>query len=185
LFVGTYIPLHGIEHILEAASILRSNTAIHFELVGSGQCYREARERAAELALENVTFSPPTPLQALPNKIASANVCLGIFGTSKKAHRVIPNKVYQAMAMGKALITADTEAARILLQHEVNALLVPPGDAASIAQAILRLKDDEDLRARLGSNALRTFHERATPAVLGPLLSAICGEVMRRRSLLH
>jgi glycosyltransferase involved in cell wall biosynthesis len=72
--------------------------------------------------------------------IRQADVCLGIFGTSEKASRVIPNKVYQILASKKHLITADTPAIRELLKEGPCVHLVPPGDAKALASAILKIK---------------------------------------------
>ncbi len=51
-----------------------------------------------------------------------------------KAARVIPNKVFQALACARPVITADTPAARELLTDDVDALLVPPGDPEALGQ---------------------------------------------------
>ena len=58
---------------------------------------------------------------------------------------MIPNKAYHALACGAPLITADTPAARELLRDEENALLVPPGDPAALAEAMRRLAADPEL----------------------------------------
>ena len=56
LFFGTYIPLHGIEYILQAANRLKSFTDVSFTLIGSGQTYEEMKNLAKELDLKNATF---------------------------------------------------------------------------------------------------------------------------------
>src|SRR5579875_2708211 len=106
LFYGKYSPLHGVETILRAAKILQdANAPVVLDLVGSGQTYAEMRHLANSLSLTNVRFLDPVPFAELPERLASADVVLGIFGKTMKAGRVVPNKVFQAMAMGSAIVT--------------------------------------------------------------------------------
>ena len=121
LFVGKLIPLHGLETILEAA---RLAPEIPFRVVGSGQL-----EPLLATAPANVEWVPWVEYERLPEELGRAGCALGVFGTGDKARRVIPNKAFQALACGTPLVTADTPAARELLEHERSALLVPPGDA--------------------------------------------------------
>ena len=103
----------------------------------------------------------------------AADVCLGVFGTSGKAARVVPNKVYDALAAGRPLVTEDSRAARELLTDGRDALLVPAGDSADLAAALRRL-GDYDERARLGAAALDLYRRRCTPeAVAATLLAAL------------
>ena len=64
---------------------------------------------------------------------------------------VIPNKVYQALAVGRAVVTADTPAIRELFTDGEQLLTVPPGDARALADAIERLQHDGSLRRRLAA----------------------------------
>jgi glycosyltransferase involved in cell wall biosynthesis len=105
--------------------------------------------------------------EELPREYWGAGCALGIFGTSDKAQRVIPNKAYQALACGVPLVTADTPAARELLVDGESALLVPPGDAAALAGALRRLRDDERLARRIGAGGLAAFRRHASEGVLG------------------
>jgi len=124
LYFGKFIPLHGVEHIIRAAWLLRDRPEIEFKFIGDGQTYDEMRKLASDLQLTNIIWGPRwLPPEQLAQEVACADVCLGIFGTSPKAQRVIPTKVYVALAMGKPVITADTPAARELLTDGENALL--------------------------------------------------------------
>jgi glycosyltransferase involved in cell wall biosynthesis len=105
--------------------------------------------------------------EELPREYWGAGCALGIFGTSDKALRVIPNKAYQALACGTPLITGDTPAARELLTDEENALLVPPGDGAALAEAMRRVAADSELAKSLGRNGRAIYEERASEEVLG------------------
>ena len=113
---------------------------------------------------------------------SAADVCLGVFGTSDKAARVVPNKVYDALAAGRPLVTADSPAARELLGDGRDALLVPAGDGGALAAALRRLGDVGE-RARLGAAALALYRRRCTPeAVAAALLAALEARCERRAS---
>jgi glycosyltransferase involved in cell wall biosynthesis len=159
LFVGKLIPLHGVDTILEAAQFAPE---IPFRIVGSGQLESRLAERPA-----NVEWVPWVEYEHLPAEFARAGCSLGIFGTSDKARRVIPNKAYQALASGTPLVTGDTAAARELLVDGESALLVPPGDAAALADAVRRIAADPELAERLSGGGLYTFEQRASERVLG------------------
>ena len=159
LFVGKLIPLQGVETILAAA---RAAPEIPFRVVGSGQLEPLLARRAA-----NVEHVPWVEYERLPGEIRAAGCALGIFGTTPKALRVIPNKAFQALACGAPLITADTPAARELLTNEQDAMLVPPGDPAALANAIRRLAADEPLARRIGAAGRGTYEQHANEAVLG------------------
>jgi glycosyltransferase involved in cell wall biosynthesis len=103
----------------------------------------------------------------LPAAYQSAGCALGIFGTSDKARRVIPNKAYQALACGAPLITGDTPAARELLADGRDALLVPTGDPAALAAAVRRLAAEPALARQLADAGRRTYDQAASEAVLG------------------
>lgn len=102
-----------------------------------------------------------------------ADICLGIFGDTDKARRVVPHKVFEALAMGKPIITMDTPAARELLVHDETSLLVSNNPTA-LATAILDLARDPLKRVRLGAAARALFESRLQPAdVVAPLIRAI------------
>ena len=92
---------------------------------------------------------------------------LGVFGTTAKAQRVIPNKAFQALACGAPLITGATPAARELLVDGESALLVPAGDGAALAEAIRRLASDQELARRVAAGGRATYERSASEAVLG------------------
>ena len=153
LFVGKLIPLHGLETILEAARLAPD---LRFRIVGSGQLDRLLAGRPA-----NVEHVPWVEYERLPAELHRAACALGIFGTSAKASRVIPNKVFQALACGTPVVTADTPAARELLRDGESALLVPPGDPAALVDAIRRVSP------AIGAEGLAAYRAQASEDVLG------------------
>jgi glycosyltransferase involved in cell wall biosynthesis len=170
LFVGKLIPLHGIETILEAA---RLAPELAVRVIGSGQL-----DGAMEDRPPNVEWVEWVEYDDLAREYWGAGCALGIFGTSDKAQRVIPNKAYHALACGAPLITADTSAARELLRDGENALLVPPGDPAGLAEAMRRLAADPELARSLSRGGLATYEERASEDVLGARWRALLQELL-------
>ena len=159
VFVGKLIPLHGVETILEAAALAPE---IPFRIVGSGQLEGLLATRPA-----NVDWVPWVDYERLPGVLHDAGCALGIFGTSDKASRVIPNKAFQALACATPLVTADTPAARELLVDRESALLVPAGNPTALADAVRALAADPELQVHLSGGGLYTYQQRASEAVLG------------------
>jgi glycosyltransferase involved in cell wall biosynthesis len=160
-FYGKMIPLHGLETILEAA---RLALEIPFTIAGTGQL-----DSMLEGTLPaNVTWERWVDHDALPDRLWRTGCALGVFGTTDKAARVIPNKAFEALACGAPLVTADTPAARELLVDGESALLVPPGDPTSLADAVRRLAADPGLAERLSRGGLDVYRRRASEEALGP-----------------
>ncbi|HID86992.1 MAG TPA: glycosyltransferase, partial [Anaerolineae bacterium] len=135
------------------------------------------------LGLRNMAFYPTwLPAEELIHRfILPADVCLGIFGLSPKAQRVVPYKVFVALAMAKPLITGDSPAAREVLINGETALLCPMGDPQALAQAILRLREDPSLRRRIAEGGHRTFQERFSPRAIGAVVKGILEEAILPR----
>lgn len=180
LYFGQYIPLHGINYVIEAAKILEGYSDISFELVGDGQTYEEALSLAGRLQVENVTFHrtwlPPQALIA--EHILPADVCLGIFGDTSQARRVVPSKVFVALAMGKPVITGDSPAAREVLANGQNVLLCEMGNPEALAQVILLLKRDRSLRERIAEEGYKAFQGRFSTKAIGATVKACLAEVV-------
>lgn len=148
LFYGSYLPLHGTGTIVEAAAAL-SEAPVSFTLVGEGQTLAAAKAKAQGLPEGKISFHPSVPPGDLARLIAESDIVLGIFGTTPKARVVVPNKVYQAVASGRAVVTALTPAIEELFRNGVHLVTVPPGDPRALARAIGSLMGDRGLMNRL------------------------------------
>lgn len=177
LFYGSFIQLHGVPTIVAAlARYAGPPIACHF--IGDGPLRAEAeaalRAGAGDRRQVEVSFEAWLPIDALPQRIADADLVLGIFGTTPKARRVVPNKVYQALAMGRPVITADTPAfdARFRLPAPAPIAFTAPGDAAALAAALERWASAPHLLAQRGAAAARLFAGTFAEARLGANLIA-------------
>lgn len=171
VFVGKLAPLHGLGVVLAAA---RMPGVPPVRVVGDGQLrpWLDAElRRDPPPGLVHVPWVPYDELGAL---LADSAIVLGVFGGSDKAARVVPNKVWQAMAAARPVVTADTPGVREVVRDGVEGLLVPAGDPAALAAALTRLGADAELRARLGAAARRRYEELGTPErVAGRLVDAV------------
>lgn len=167
VFYGLYTPLQGVPVIARAAKDLASRGLTpHFTLIGKGQDYAEVRSITAEL--DNVEFLDWVEPEQLPQIIASHAISLGIFSTTSKGLHVVPNKVYQSMAAGCAVITSDTAPQRRELSDGV--LYVEPGYATALADAIEELLSDSKRLAKAQHNARTVSEQFRSQVITWPLV---------------
>lgn len=171
-FQGTFVPLQGVEYIIRAAALIE-NEDIEFLIVGIGQTLKQAKELAQNLKLAHVTFHEKRmPPDEVPLWVAKMDICLGIFGNTTKTKLVIPNKVYEYLAMEKPVITADTPAIRELFD-ETELMLVPTASPESIAQAIITLKENPILSQKIARQGYGKFSASAAPESIGKNLKSV------------
>ncbi|MCZ6637641.1 MAG: glycosyltransferase [Alphaproteobacteria bacterium] len=183
LFYGQFIPLHGIETIVAAAQAAAQTTArteddepIRWILIGRGQEQDRIRALidAVPAAIEWIEW---VDFAVLREHIAGADICLGIFGDTDKAARVIPNKVFQILAAGAPLITRDSPAIRELLSPDMPGVtLIPPADPNALLEAVRGFAAEPAPRRPLHRDIAR----KITPEALGKELSAVLREVVGR-----
>jgi glycosyltransferase involved in cell wall biosynthesis len=166
LFYGKMIPLHGVETILTAIERLDSECpeTFRFELIGSGQEQEHVIEFLRNHPESGLVYRPYVAYPRLAQRIATSDVVLGIFGTGDKAGRVVPNKVFQAMAVGAPIVTRDSPAIREVLDDE-SAMLIAPGDPDALCNAMRELLDP-DRRESLGRNAREAFEQYGSDETL-------------------
>ncbi|MGZ6005075.1 MAG: glycosyltransferase [Candidatus Saccharimonadales bacterium] len=138
-FYGTLAPLHGVEHILDAARRLVGEP-IHLTIIGGKGKPSESKSVTSYIklnSLENVTYKEWVDFEKLPDMMAAADVFLGgPFGDTSQAKRVITGKTFQSLAVGKATVVGKiNEAAGF--KDKVNCLLVEQGSGQALQAALL------------------------------------------------
>ena len=167
------MPLQGVEYIIRAAKVLESQKDVIFQFIGKGQDRNKCIELSKNLGLKNIEFIDMMKPEDLRIEIAKSDIVLGLFGDTPKTPIVIPNKVYEALAMKKPVITADTPAIRELFDDN-DMFLVPAANPHKLAQAIIELKNSPELRMKFSENGYRKFIDRASSKVLGQEVRDIC-----------
>lgn len=172
LYYGRTTPLHGLPFIFEAAKILeRKNADVEFIFIGKNVHFRKFRDSKEKP--KNCIFFDAFPAEKIAEEISKADVCLGIFGTTPKASRVIPNKVFEPLAMGRPVITAKTPALEPHFSHKENVFFVNPGSPKEIAAAIEELKNDSSLGSKIGKNGYLLFKEKFSSEIIGAKIKEI------------
>lgn len=156
LYHGAYLPLHGTEYIVEAARRTQ-HLNIHWDFLGWG-AYKAATEAKAK-GITNITFLEKVPYVEVPRVIRTADIVLGVFGTTEKASRVIGNKVYEAMACCRPVINEFCTGYPPEAKGCSAITFIPPGDAQALVDAVVPWIDKrEELLAQRA--IARDFFER-------------------------
>lgn len=173
VYVGGFLPLHGLPAVVEAAALLESRRGpryARFTLVGAGMfAHRVARDVAA-LGLRSVRLLGRTPYFEAMEFLARADLALGIFGVTEKSARVVPHKVFQSLALGVPTITRRSPAIAEFFREGEHLMLVPPGDGAALAAAIEALGADPERREKMGRAGREAALDAGEPSRIGSLL---------------
>ncbi len=170
VYHGTFIPNHGVATIVEAARLLAGQENLRFLLIGEGPEKETAERLAREYRLSNLAFLGWLEPESLAASLAQADICLGAFGTTPQSLMTVQNKIYEALAMRKPVITGDSPAVRQAFRHGEHLYLCERENAASLAEAILFLYNQPALRQALARQGYACFLQAYTPLRLGETL---------------
>jgi glycosyltransferase involved in cell wall biosynthesis len=157
LFYGSFIPLHGIDIILDAFYLMEKNN-INFEarIVGNGQTYNKMKILYDKLELKNVKMTGEIMQEKdLANLIRECDIILGIFGNSKKAKSVIPNKVYQSTACKKCTVTMNSNVLKEFYRE--NDLVTCENSANDLSETLISLIENKSRITYVAENGFKRF----------------------------
>jgi len=154
-FVGALHVWYGIENLLVAFDQVRRQRPDAFLLlVGDGQARPDLEHLSAKLGLgQAVRLLGKVEHTRIPPLLSAMDIAVAPFRHLPTGFYASPIKVFEYMAAGKAIVASRIGQVAEVLRHERDALLVKPGDAQELSQAILRLADDPQLRKNIGSAA--------------------------------
>lgn len=159
-FIGTFGKWHGTEILLEAFQKLRIRSGTEFNnrllLIGDGMKMPYIREKIQEYHLEDfVILTGSIPQQDGPEYLAACDILVSptIRNPDGSPFFGSPTKIFEYMAMGKAIITSAVDQIEEIFVNEEDALLCEPGDIDELCNTLYRLLVDNDMREKLGRNA--------------------------------
>jgi len=143
--------VYDLETLIDAASLLQSEAAIHFLIVGDGVVRPSLEDRVRDLGLTNVTLLPFQPRDSLPELRAASDVQVALYNRGS-ARFSMPSKVYEIMASGRPVLASADKHSDLwnLVVDTGCGICVEPHDPTQLAAAVLALHRDPSLRSRMG-----------------------------------
>ena len=144
----------NLDVVLDAAALLKPRRDIVILFIGDGNRRAALQSAAASRGLDNVRFLPFQPRDQLRWTYASSDVCL-VSLKAGLAGYIVPSKLYPILAAGRpyiAAVEAMSEVAALTQRHRCG-VLVDPGDAVQLAEAVRRLADQAGERDSMGARA--------------------------------
>lgn len=159
---GAFVVMHSgnmglsqsLETLLDAAALLRDIPDVQFVLQGDGVKKPELEVRARELSLRNVRFLPYASRDQLSESFASADVFV-VSLQAGLAGYIVPSKLYGILAAGRPFVAAVESTCEVasIASRRACGLVVPPGNAPDMAEAIRAFHRDRTMTAQFGANA--------------------------------
>ncbi len=161
LYAGNLGEKQGLEVILKSAALTRDRADLRYLVAGDGAARSRLKGLARHYGLDNVSFLPLQSNERYPWLMASGDIHL-VIQRGQAADLVMPSKLANILAAGRPFIAtarAGTELGRVTAASQAG-LLVPPEDGQALAQAILKLAGDADIREEMGTRARRYAEDR-------------------------
>ena len=156
LYAGNLGEKQGLEVILESARLTRPRSDICYVVAGDGAARDRLLGLARHYALDNFLVLPLQSKERYAWLMATGDIHL-VIQRGQAADLVMPSKLANILAAGRPFIAtarAGTELARITQDSQAG-VPVPPEDDQALAQAVLKLAADADLREEMGLKARR------------------------------
>jgi colanic acid biosynthesis glycosyl transferase WcaI len=152
-YTGTMGLAHGLETLIEAATILQTkNTRVQFLLVGEGADKERIVHFARSRNLTNMTFLDQQPRESVPAFISASDACLVMLKKADLFKTVIPTKMLEFMSCARPVILAVDGQAREIMDAAQAGVFVDPGNVGQLVDVIQQLAADPALCASLGQN---------------------------------
>ena len=161
-FAGTFGNWHGIEELTEAVEKLKDDE-LEFILIGDGMMRKKMEETLKDR--QDVHFLGKIPFEQMPAHLSACDILIISNSWNPNDKRPFfgsPTKLFEYMSMGKAIVASDLTQIGQILDNEQTALLFPTGNIDAMVNSVRRLRNDPELRVKLGNKAREVVSERHT-----------------------
>lgn len=156
-FTGFVRAWHGLEEVVDLLAELRGDQSAHLLVVGDGPARETLERRADELGVrDRLTVTGVVERDAVTGYAAAFDIALQPAVTPYAS----PLKLFEYMALGRAIVAPDTPNIREILTDGRDAVLFPAATPGALGKAVRRLCGDPDLRQRVAAGAMLTVEQR-------------------------
>ena len=155
--VGRLVAIKGFDILIQTAHLLGQQLEnVHFLIVGDGQCKPELLDQVNALGVnKSVTFAGYQDHETVLSFVKSSEIFI-----MPSRYEGTPIALLEAASLGIPVIASNVGGIPELVQDQVHALLVPPDDPQSLAQAVKRIINDKKLAETLSANAVERIKEK-------------------------
>lgn len=169
-FVVAYMGAHGVanhlESLLETAKEFNDDEQVAFVLIGDGMRKSALQQKAKEDGITNVVFIDSQPKHKIPDFCNASDICTAVLKKVDTFKTVYPNKVFDYMSCAKPILLGIDGVARELVEESGAGYYVDPENPKQFAARIRELKENPELRERLGNSGLAFVRENFSREVL-------------------
>ncbi len=183
-FVGNLAPWQGVEYLIKAApSILSRFPECHFLIVGDGVMKDNLLKLCRELGVENrFIFTGVIAYDRVPLYINASDICTAPFIFARNAKiGLSPLKLYEYMACGKPVVASNISGVSDVLEASEGGIPVLPENQGALAEGILKLLENPELRMKLGSKGLSYVTENYSWYSVAKKVNEVCKSEIEAR----
>lgn len=176
-FVGNLAPWQGVEYLVKAApSILSRLPECHFLIVGDGVMKNNLFKLCSELGVEDrFIFTGVIAYDRVPLYINASDTCTAPFIFARNAKiGLSPLKLYEYMACGKSIVASNISGVSDVLEASGGGIPVLPENPVALAEGILKLLENPELRIKLGSKGLSYVTENYSWYSVAKKVNEVC-----------
>jgi glycosyltransferase involved in cell wall biosynthesis len=152
MFTGSFgLANNDVPLITEAAVRLKDEPGLRIVMVGEGNQKQACVERCRREGVRNIEFLPMVAKSEVHSLLAAADACIMTLPAGEFWKICLQNKIFDYMGNGLPVVAAVAGDQADLLRKAEGGLVVDPGDADGLVEAIRKLKRDPDLRRKLGA----------------------------------
>ena len=174
-YAGIIGHAQGLEVVLQAASLLKHRSDIHFLLIGDGPEKSMLQALKKELAVDVVRFVDRMPRAELLALLRATDAVVVPLRRNDLFKGAIPSKIFEALALSKpVLLGVEGEAKELFIDEGEGGLAFTPEDAQDLARCVEQLAGDRAQLERMGASGARYVRTRFDrEAISGRLWNAL------------
>jgi glycosyltransferase involved in cell wall biosynthesis len=180
--IGRFIPVKGFEYLIAAhAKASAALPQLRLVLVGDGDLREPLTVRARSLGVaETVTFTGMVGRDEIPAYLAAADIVVVPSIRYEGYVDGLPNVALEAMAAGRPLVATRVGGLPDLVHPGENGMLVDEKDIDGLAEAIVTLARDRDLRTRIGRNGQALIRDSMSWEIVADQFESVYEQVTDR-----